>query len=113
MQSEERQVVSCPMKGPMHIDGLPFNGVKDEVVLDNKVAVMKAGKFLLFRHSAKIRSERQQLEVLLHLAGKRFGCRGSVGRNIANDLCEVVFCNPEKLNPVLTPTHGYVFEGPS
>ena len=97
----------------MDIDCVPFNGVEDEIVLDNKVAVVKVGKFLLFRNSSKMGTGREQAEILLNLAGKRVSRRRSIGCNVADDFREVIFCNSEKLNSVLRATHGYAFGGPS
>jgi hypothetical protein len=41
------------VKNSVDVDLLAFDGVEDEIVLNNEVTVVQTGKFLLFRNSAQ------------------------------------------------------------
>ncbi len=58
-ESKQTQIISCAMNDTMDPNGMAFNGVKDEIVLDNEEPISYIGQFFFLGDFAKQGMDRE------------------------------------------------------
>lgn len=110
---EQTYVIPRAVNDAVHVDGLAFNRVEDEVVFDDEILITETGKLFFLGYPTEARVASQQLDVLFDLRCDGLGSGGTIGSDVGDNFCEIVFSDAHETNRVLTPLHGSVCGGPS
>ena len=113
MRLEQAQIVAGTMEDAMHVDRFALNGIEDQVVLDDEIAISQTEESFLIGNASQVGILGKAGEAFLDSGGESFCCRRPFGSNIGHDFSQVILGNPKEPNGVLRLIHGSAFGDPS
>lgn len=94
MGLEQVQIISSTVENAMHMNGLTFDRVENEIVLYNEVAISHSYQLFFVWDSPKMRMLGEKFQILFDLCCNSFSSRWFVGGNVGDDVSEVFFGAP-------------------
>ena len=97
----------------MHIDRFALNGIEDQIVLDDEIAISQAKECFLLGNPSQMRILSKAREVSLDSGGESFCCGRALSSNVCHNFRQVILGDPKEPNRVLRLIHGSASGGPS
>lgn len=97
----------------MHVDRVPLNGVENQVILDDEIAISQTKESFFVGNTPQVGILGEAGETSFYAGSEFISCQRTVGGDVRHDFRQVILSNSEEPDGVLRSIHGSASGGPS